>query len=56
MDVVFKSEYSSEKQKTSGVPQGSTVSPTLFDLMIGDVSQASGIIISEYVDDITLLL
>ena len=51
--VFFEGEYSSDKQISSGVPQGSTLSPTLFNVMIGDIPKSPGIIISEYADDIT---
>ena len=51
--VFFEGEYSCEKKISSGVPQGSTLSPTLFNVMINDIPKLPGVFLSEYADDIT---
>ena len=51
-NVFFEGEYSCNKKITSGVPQGSTLSPTLFSVMINDVPLTPGVNTSEYADDI----
>ena len=52
-NVFFEGEYSCEKDITSGVPQGSSLSPTLFNVMINDIPKLQGVVLSEYADDIT---
>ena len=39
---------------TRGLPQGSTLSPTLFNLMMSDIPHPEGIDIFEYADDIAI--
>ena len=51
--LFFECEYSSERPITSVVPQGSTLSPTLFNIMVNDLPCTPGIRMSEYADDIT---
>ena len=52
--VYFEGEYSEEKKIISGVPQGSILSPTLFNIMISDIPRVEGVTLSEYADDLLI--
>ena len=45
---------SEEKQLNCGLPQGSTLSPTLFNLMVSDIPHPDGVLVLEYADDIAI--
>ena len=48
----FEGECSSEHSITSGVPQGSTISPLLFNIMLNDIPRVNGVKSVEYADDL----
>ena len=39
---------------SEGLPQGSTLSPTLFNVMMADIPHPMGIMVYEYADDIAI--
>ena len=52
--VYLDGEFSSVRKAKSGVPQGSILSPTLFNIMLSDLPQVEGVDIAEYADDILI--
>ena len=55
MKVVVDGVYSSVYEILAGTPQGSVLSPILFNLMLHDIPKSDGIEILTYADDITIL-
>jgi len=53
-NVYFEGEYSSTRNITTGVPQGSILSPILFNIMVSDIPNDINVTTSEYADDITI--
>jgi len=53
-NVYFEGEYSRTREITSGVPQGSILSPILFNVMVSDIPSDINVTTSEYADDITI--
>ena len=54
--VLVEDSSSDKKSMKRGVPQGSCLSPTLFNLMLSDIPHIQGIRISEFADDIAILV
>ena len=52
--VYFEGEESSEKNSNSGVPQGSILSPLLFNILMSDLPISEGVNMSVYADDVSL--
>jgi ribonuclease HI len=52
--VFFEGEYSTDRDISSGVPQGSILAPTLFNMMVSDLPRVNDVTLSEYADDITI--
>ena len=52
--VRMGAELSETIRSRAGVPQGSVLSPTLFNIMLADMPQADNIDIYSYADDITI--
>jgi ribonuclease HI len=52
--VYYEGEYSSKKTTTSGLPQGSSLSPMLFNVMMRDIPTHSGVKYTAYADDISI--
>ena len=52
--IYYNGEVSQEFQVEAGTPQGSVLSPTLFNLMIQDIPRKEGINLYIYADDITI--
>jgi len=52
--VYFEGENSNTRNITSGVPQGSILSPILFNIMVSDIPNSVNVTTSEYADDITI--
>ena len=52
--VYFEGEYSVERSVKSGVPQGSTISPLLFNVLVKDIFKNDNVCYSEYADDIAI--
>lgn len=50
--VFFQGAYSSVRPISSGVPQGSILSPLLFNIMMSDIPRIGGVSLTEYADDI----
>lgn len=50
--VLFEGVYSTERKMNCGVPQGSVLSPLLFNVMTSDLPKMEGVHLSEYADDI----
>ena len=51
--VYFDGEYSKSHKISSGVPQGSILSPLLFNIMMNDIPRLENVNLMEYADDIT---
>ena len=47
---------SQKRNMKRGIPQGSCLSPTLFNIMISDIPHIQGIKLSEFADDLVLLV
>ena len=54
--VIVGNSTSGKKEIKRGVPQGSCLSPTLFNIIMSDIPHTDGIIIGEYADDIAILI
>ena len=54
--VLVEDSTSQKKIMRRGIPQGSCLSPTLFNLMISDIPRIQGIQISEFADDIAIVV
>ena len=52
--VFLEGEYSTEYTMSSGVPQGSILSPTLFNVMMSSIPHCTEVSMSEYADDILI--
>ena len=52
--VLIGNHRSEEKHLNLGLPQGSNLSPTLFNLMIGDIPHPDQTLILEYADDLAI--
>ena len=52
--MYFDGEYSTSRHTSSGVPQGSILSPVLCNMMMSDLPSELGVTTSEYADDITI--
>lgn len=52
--VYYEGEFSDEFPISSGVPQGSILSPTLFNVMISNIPHVQGVNMAEYADDIVI--
>ena len=52
--VLYEGESSHSYNISSGVPQGSILSPTLFNVMLSGIPHTEGIQMSEYADDILI--
>ena len=52
--VLYEGEYSDQFAMSSGVPQGSTLSPTLFNLMLAEIPHLQFVQMAEYADDIVI--
>ena len=50
--VIYNGKYSSTRPVSSGVPQGSILSPLLFNIMTSDIPIANDVKLAEYADDI----
>ena len=53
--VIVGNSKSTKKEVKRGVPQGSCLSPTLFNIIMNDILHIDGVIIGEYADDIAIL-
>lgn len=54
--VCTQGVFSSEFVVASGIPQGSVLSPTLFNVMLNDLPDVSPVLSSEYADDIAYFI
>lgn len=54
--VLVEDSTSEKKSMRRGIPQGSCLSPTLFNVMVSDIPHIQGISISEFADDIAILI
>ena len=54
-NVYFDGEYSKEHEISSGVPQGSILSPLLFNIMINDIPCIENVMLMEYAYDVTFI-
>ena len=54
--VLVEDSTSEKKTMKRGIPQGSCLSPTLFNVMVSDIPHIQGISISEFADDIAILI
>ena len=54
--VLVEDSTSEKKSMKRGIPQGSCLSPTLFNVMVSDIPHIQGISISEFADDIAILI
>ncbi|CAL4093305.1 unnamed protein product [Meganyctiphanes norvegica] len=54
--VLVGNSKSQHKEIKRGVPQGSCLSPTLFNIIMSDIPHTDGIIIGEYADDIAIFI
>ena len=52
--VLFEGSFSSTRDITTGVPQGSVLSPTLFNVMMSDIPHVPHVQMAEYADDIVI--
>ena len=52
--VMMNNKISTERLVRAGTPQGSVLSPILFNVMLSDIPQRDGIEINSYADDITI--
>jgi len=52
--VYLDGDYSSIKHITSGVPQGSSLSPLLFNIIMRDIPKEDNVTYSEYADDVAI--
>lgn len=50
--VFFEGEFSAVRSVGSGVPQGSILAPTLFNVMMSDLPVVNGVGSAEYADDV----
>ena len=53
-NVLYEGEYSHDFNVSSGVPQGSILSPTLFNIMLSTIPHSEFVQTSEYADDILI--
>ena len=53
--VILNNTISRERVVRAGTPQGSVLSPILFNIMLSDIPQRDGIEINSYADDITIV-
>ena len=56
LSVYKDGEYSSKRNISSGLPQGSTISPILFNVMVSDIPKLEGVHYSEYADDMAIFV
>jgi ribonuclease HI len=52
--VYYEGEYSNIKKTTSGLPQGSSLSPILFNVMMNDIPQHKQVKCTAYADDVAI--
>ena len=52
--VMVGNSKSEEKHMKLGLPQGSSLSPTLFNLLISDIPHLNDVLIQEYADDLMI--
>ena len=52
--VYFEGEYSDKFDMSSGVPQGSILAPTLFNIMMSSIPHSENVKMAEYADDIVM--
>ena len=52
--VFFEGSYSSSRNISSSVPQGSSSAPSLFNIMVHDMPRVAGVYRSEFADDIAI--
>jgi ribonuclease HI len=53
--VMHNGELSDTKNINVGLPQGASISPMLFNVLISDIPEIDGVIRTEYADDIALI-
>ena len=51
--VVLRPDYAPWKRVTRGVPQGSCLSPLLFNIFVRDIPKQSNVDTTQFADDIT---
>ena len=51
--VVLRPDYAPWKRVTRGVPQGSCLSPLLFNIFVRDIPERSNVDTTQFADDIT---
>jgi hypothetical protein len=52
--VYFEGEYSKSFTMSSGVPQGSILAPTIFNIMMSNIPHVQHVNVAEYADDIII--
>lgn len=52
--VIFEGEKSTTRNISSGVPQGSVISPLLFNVLMSDIDKEVDVSYSEYADDVAI--